>query len=141
MMLLYEADSKSLPATEVLAAQISPADELTTLLVEGVEHNQTRLDEAIAAQAKGWTLARMPTIDRSVLRIAGFELLGRPDVPVDGFRVREHPARHVRRGAAHIDGSGAPVDRRQSTGPAHNAGASRPRRAARPPGIRRSRAR
>jgi len=82
MMLLYEADSKSLPATEVLAAQISPADELTTLLVEGVEHNQTRLDEAIAAQAKGWTLARMPTIDRSVLRIAGFELLGRPDVPV-----------------------------------------------------------
>ncbi|MGZ4767291.1 MAG: transcription antitermination factor NusB [Ilumatobacteraceae bacterium] len=82
MMLLYEADSKSVPVSEVLAAQISPADELTTLLVEGVEHNQRLLDEAIAAQAKGWTLARMPTIDRSVLRIAGFELLGRPDVPV-----------------------------------------------------------
>lgn len=82
MMLLYEADSKQIPASEVLSAQISEADELTALLVEGVEQHQARLDEAIAAHARGWTLARMPTIDRTVLRIAGFELLARPDVPV-----------------------------------------------------------
>jgi transcription antitermination protein NusB len=82
MMLLYEAESKQIPAGEVLAAQVSETDDLTTLLVEGVAENQGRLDEVIAAHAKGWTLARMPTIDRTVLRIAGFELLGRPDVPV-----------------------------------------------------------
>ncbi|HEX2784506.1 MAG TPA: transcription antitermination factor NusB [Ilumatobacteraceae bacterium] len=82
MMLLYEADSKRVPASEVLAAQISPADDLATLLVEGVERNLPRLDEVITAHAKGWTLSRMPTIDRTVLRIAGFELLGRPEVPV-----------------------------------------------------------
>ena len=82
MMLLYEAESKGISASDVLAAQVSDADELTTLLVEGVEHAQRQLDEVIAAHAKGWTLARMPTIDRTVLRIAGFELLGRPDVPV-----------------------------------------------------------
>jgi N utilization substance protein B len=82
MMLLYEAESKGISASDVLAAQISDTDELTTLLVEGVVKNQAQLDEAIAAYAKGWTLARMPTIDRTVLRIAGFELLGRPDVPV-----------------------------------------------------------
>jgi N utilization substance protein B len=82
MMLLYEADSKGISASEVLAAQISEADELATLLVEGVEQHQQQLDEAITAHAKGWTLARMPTIDRTVLRIAGFELLGRSDVPV-----------------------------------------------------------
>ncbi len=82
MMLLYEAESKRISASEVLAAQISQADELTTLLVEGVEQHRGRLDEAIGAYAKDWTLARMPTIDRNVLRIAGFELLGRPDVPV-----------------------------------------------------------
>ena len=82
MMLLYEAESKGISASEVLAAQISDTDELTTLLVEGVAQHQGQLDEAIAAHAKGWTLARMPTIDRTVLRIAGFELLGRPDVPV-----------------------------------------------------------
>lgn len=82
LILLYEAESKGIAPAEVLAAQISPADELTTLLVRGVEANQTRLDEAIAANSKGWTLQRMPTIDRNVLRIAGFELLSRPDVPV-----------------------------------------------------------
>jgi N utilization substance protein B len=82
MMLLYEAESKGISAKDVLAAQVSDTDELTTLLVEGVVDHQTQLDEAIAAHAKGWTLARMPTIDRTVLRIAGFELLGRSEVPV-----------------------------------------------------------
>ena len=82
MMLLYEADSKGIPASVVLAAQISETDELTTLLVEGVEQHQRQLDEAISEHSRGWTLARMPTIDRTVLRIAGFELLGRTEVPV-----------------------------------------------------------
>jgi transcription antitermination protein NusB len=82
MMLLYEAESKGISASEVLAAQISDTDELTTLLVEGVVQHQAALDEAITAHAKGWSLARMPTIDRTVLRIASFELLGRSDVPV-----------------------------------------------------------
>jgi N utilization substance protein B len=82
MMLLYEADSKGISASDVLAAQISDTDELTTLLVEGVEQNQNQLDAAITEYARGWTLARMPTIDRTLLRIAGFELLGRSDVPV-----------------------------------------------------------
>jgi N utilization substance protein B len=82
MMLLYEADSKGISASDVLAAQISDTDDLTTMLVEGVETHQLRLDEAITEHSKGWTLARMPTIDRTVLRIAGFELLQRSDVPV-----------------------------------------------------------
>lgn len=82
MMLLYEADSKRIAPSEVLAAQISPTDELTTTLVEGVENNQAELDKEIAAHAKGWTLARMPTIDLTVLRIAAFELRCRPEVPV-----------------------------------------------------------
>jgi N utilization substance protein B len=82
LILLYEAESKGIAPSEVLAAQISPADELTTLLVEGVESNREQLDEVIAAHSKGWTLQRMPTLDRNVLRIASFELMSRPDVPV-----------------------------------------------------------
>lgn len=82
LILLYEAESKGIAPSEVLAAQISPADELTTLLVEGVESNTPYLDEVIAAHSKGWTLQRMPTLDRNVLRIASFELMSRPDVPV-----------------------------------------------------------
>jgi len=82
LILLYEAESKGIPPTEVLAAQVLPVDDLTDLLVRGVQQHQQQLDEAIAAHAKGWTLARMPTIDRNVLRIAAFELLARRDVPV-----------------------------------------------------------
>ncbi|HZY07001.1 MAG TPA: transcription antitermination factor NusB [Ilumatobacteraceae bacterium] len=82
MMLLYEAESKGVPARDVLDAQISEADDLTTFLVQGVEANRERLDAVISEHARGWTLARMPAIDRTVLRIAGFELLGNRDVPV-----------------------------------------------------------
>jgi N utilization substance protein B len=82
LILLYEAEAKGIAPSEVLAAQISHPDELTTLLVLGVQEHQQQLDEAIAAHAKGWSLARMPSIDRNVLRVAAFELLARPDVPV-----------------------------------------------------------
>jgi N utilization substance protein B len=82
LILLYEAESKGIPPSDVLAAQVLPVDDLTDLLVRGVQQHQPQLDAAIAAHAKGWTLARMPTIDRNVLRIAAFELLARPDVPV-----------------------------------------------------------
>jgi transcription antitermination protein NusB len=82
MMLLYEAEQRSMSPSDVVDAQVLPPDEMALELVHGVEANRQHLDEVIGANATGWTLARMPTIDRTVLRIAGFELLGRPDVPV-----------------------------------------------------------
>jgi N utilization substance protein B len=82
MMLLYEASSQGVPPTEVLAAQVVEPDQLTRLLVEGVETHLAQIDSSIAAHAKGWTLERMPLIDLTVMRIAGFELLGRDDVAV-----------------------------------------------------------
>ena len=66
----------------MLAAQVVAPDDLAITLVEGVAAHQQRLDAVIAAHAKGWTIARMPTIDRTVLRIAAFELAERADVPV-----------------------------------------------------------
>jgi N utilization substance protein B len=82
MLLLYEAHSKGITARAALQAQVLKPDELTFDLVEGVEDHRERIDAAIAAHAKGWTLARMPIIDLTVMRIAAFELLGKPDVPV-----------------------------------------------------------
>lgn len=79
---LYEAHSKDLPLSEVLAGYLVPPDELTTSLVRGVEAHRHRLDEAIAVRAKGWTLARMPVLDLNVLRLAAYELAERPEVPV-----------------------------------------------------------
>jgi N utilization substance protein B len=82
MLLLYEAESKGADPVDVLAAQVMRPDDLTVLLVEGVAEHRQHLDEVIAAHSRGWTLDRMPVIDRTVLRIAGFELLARPEVPV-----------------------------------------------------------
>ncbi|MDX2380813.1 MAG: transcription antitermination factor NusB [Acidimicrobiia bacterium] len=82
LYLLYEAHSKGIAPTDALALQVLEPDELTTMLVTGVETHQDRLDAAIAATAKGWTLERMPVLDLNVLRLASFELAERPDVPV-----------------------------------------------------------
>jgi N utilization substance protein B len=79
--LLYEADAKGLAAGDVLAALPVPPDPLAVLLTEGVQEHHERIDALIGAHARGWTLARMPVIDRTVMRIATFELLERPDVP------------------------------------------------------------
>ena len=82
LILLYEAESKSMAPTDVAEAQVLPLDELTLMLIVGVETNGRDIDDLIATHAKGWTLQRMPTIDRNVLRIGIFELMGRPDVPI-----------------------------------------------------------
>jgi len=82
LLLLYEAHTKGVSPRATLAAQVVAPDPLACELVEGVEDHQVQLDEAISKRAKGWTIARMPIIDVMVMRIAGFELLGRPGVPV-----------------------------------------------------------
>lgn len=82
LLLLYEAESKSLSPGDVVEIQVLSPDALTQELVRGVEARGREIDDLIAAHAKGWTLQRMPTIDRNVLRIGVYELLGRPTVPI-----------------------------------------------------------
>ncbi|MEM9515067.1 MAG: transcription antitermination factor NusB [Actinomycetota bacterium] len=82
LYLLYEAHAKGIDPVDALELQVLEPDELTTSLVTGVAHHQARLDDAISAKSKGWTLERMPVIDRNVLRLAAYELAERPDVPV-----------------------------------------------------------
>ena len=82
LLLFYEADTKRVPVAQIADAQVLPIDDLTRLLVDGTASHRDELDEVIAANARGWTLQRMPKIDLTVLRIAAFELFHRPDVPV-----------------------------------------------------------
>src|SRR5215207_4885889 len=82
LILLYEAESKAVAPSDVVDAQVLQPDELTLTIVDGVQRHGREIDDLIAAHAKGWTLQRMPTIDRNVLRIGTFELLGRADVPI-----------------------------------------------------------
>lgn len=82
LLLLYEAASKQQTAREVLDSQVLRPGELTCELVLGVDRHRGVLEQQIADHSRGWTLARMPLIDLTIMEIAGYELLGRPDVPV-----------------------------------------------------------
>jgi N utilization substance protein B len=50
-------------------------------IVDGVADHREEIDELIASYAQGWTIDRMPNVDRAVLRIASWELLHNPEVP------------------------------------------------------------
>ena len=59
-----------------------PTNDYTTTLVRGVVEHRDRIDEVLTTYSKGWTLSRMPAVDRNVLRIGVYELLwGDDDVP------------------------------------------------------------
>ncbi len=79
--LLYEAEAKSQAPAEVLRGLPISPDPFAVELVTGVGERQAELDEHIARLAKDWTVDRMPWVDRSILRLAAFQLLARPDVP------------------------------------------------------------
>jgi N utilization substance protein B len=79
---LYEADQRDLPPVETLASYLQRIGkphpdhlEYAVGLVEGVAEHLARIDELISSYAEGWTLDRMPVVDRNIARIAVFELL------------------------------------------------------------------
>jgi transcription antitermination protein NusB len=81
LSLLYEAESKRVDPSAVLAELPVPPDPFVIDLVRGVEARVTEIDHLVAAHAIGWSVDRMPVVDRALLRMATFELLARPDVP------------------------------------------------------------
>jgi N utilization substance protein B len=90
--LIFAAEAQGLSAEELLSKQLSagegPANEYTTELVRGVHEHRARLDELISTYAEGWSLERMPAVDRNVLRLGIYELLYCEDVP-DAVAVSE----------------------------------------------------
>lgn len=89
---MYEAELRTEPARAVLAERIErgepPVAEYTVRLIEGVGVHRERVDELIATYAVGWTLDRMPSVDRNILRLGAYELLWADDVP-DGVAISE----------------------------------------------------
>ncbi|MEU5567060.1 MULTISPECIES: transcription antitermination factor NusB [Micromonospora] len=79
---LFEADLRDHPPVEVLAGYLERIERphpehlgYAVRLVEGVADHLDRIDELIASYAEGWTLDRMPAVDRNLARIAVYELL------------------------------------------------------------------
>lgn len=83
--LLYEADLRSSDAVTTLAERVALADppinDYTIELVEGVQEHRADIDDLLTEYSEGWTLERMPGVDRAILRIGLFELLWSADVP------------------------------------------------------------
>ena len=86
--ILFEADQRGLNPVELLAERLAerragdvPIPEYAVALVEGVVARQARIDELLSTYAHGWTLDRMPAVDRALLRLGAWELLYNDDVP------------------------------------------------------------
>src|SRR4051794_21104174 len=81
---LFESEQRGADPLETLAERVasdSAVNDYTVDLVQGVVTHQARIDELLSTYAQGWTLDRMPAVDRAVLRLGTFELLWRDDVP------------------------------------------------------------
>ena len=82
---LFEAELRGLPVLDLLAERITmgspPVAPYAADLVRGVTVHRARIDELMGEYAEGWTLDRMPAVDRNILRIGTFELLWSQDVP------------------------------------------------------------
>jgi N utilization substance protein B len=89
---LFEAEVRGTPVLDLLAERITmgspPVSAYAADLVRGVAVHSAQIDELLSEHAEGWTLDRMPAVDRNVLRIGVFELLWAPDVP-DGVAISE----------------------------------------------------
>ena len=89
---LFECDLRSSDALETLAQRLAqaepPVPEYTVTLVEGVVEHRERIDTLIQTHSVGWSLDRMPLVDRNLLRIGAFELLWVDETP-DGVVLSE----------------------------------------------------
>jgi transcription antitermination protein NusB len=77
---LYQRDVTGRPVEELI-----PRDAIafTRELVEGVERDQDALDAVIERHAVGWTLDRIAPLERSILRVALYEMQSREDIPAE----------------------------------------------------------
>lgn len=88
--LLFEAEARGLTPAEAAAARTALADAnpdvaqlnpYTVAVANGVTGASAHIDELISSHLQGWTLERLPAVDRAILRVAVWEMLHAEDVP------------------------------------------------------------
>ena len=89
--LLFEADARGVTPAEVADLRnalaqnesdgMSALNPYTVAVARGVTEHLAHLDDLISAHLQGWTLGRLPAVDRAILRVAVWELLHAQDVP------------------------------------------------------------
>ena len=87
---MFEAEARGLTPAEAADARtelavansdVAPLHPYTVTVARGVSAHTTHIDDLIASHLQGWTLDRLPAVDRAVLRVAVWELLHADDVP------------------------------------------------------------
>ncbi|HEU4361388.1 MAG TPA: transcription antitermination factor NusB [Mycobacterium sp.] len=88
--LLFEAEARGLTAAEladtraalaVANHEVAPVHPYTATVARGVSQHAAHIDDLIRSHLQGWTLERLPAVDRAILRVAVWELLHATDVP------------------------------------------------------------
>ncbi|RGE19576.1 transcription antitermination factor NusB [Leucobacter sp. wl10] len=88
--MLFQADVREEPILGIVRAEAERAagepDRAASWLyareiVDGVTDHRDEIDELIMSYAQGWTLERMPNVDRALLRLAAWEILFNDEVP------------------------------------------------------------
>lgn len=91
MDLLFEAEAKGVPATDLIAERREVFDSHDAVgvmsgyavdVVEGYSGDADQIDALITSHLKNWTFERLPAVDRAILRLATWELLYARDVDV-----------------------------------------------------------
>jgi N utilization substance protein B len=82
VFILYQKDLLRLTPEAALRRQENgPVDEYAARLVEGVAARGEKIDALLQHHVAGWSLDRLGVLERSILRMAVYELLWEPDVP------------------------------------------------------------
>jgi N utilization substance protein B len=76
---LYQREVTGRPPAEAL----DDATPFTRALVDGVEEHRAELDAEIARLARGWELDRIAALEKSIMRVALYELHHCDDVPTE----------------------------------------------------------
>jgi transcription antitermination protein NusB len=82
--ILYQADVTGEDPKAVLGGWTDAGRAMTPFteeLVAGVREHRPEIDDLLDRHSEGWAVDRMAVLDRTILRVAVFELLHRPDVP------------------------------------------------------------
>ena len=90
--LLYASEMRREDPVEALDRAVAdgegPTNDYTATLVRGVVEHRAAIDDLLRDASEGWSLERMPAVDRNVLRLGVYELMYADDVP-DGVAVTE----------------------------------------------------
>lgn len=90
--ILFEAEQRDETVQSALERRrknsSSPINPYTVDILDGFDTRARDIDEFLETYSQGWTLDRMPAVDRNVLRVGAWELLYNDDVP-DAVAVSE----------------------------------------------------